>query len=166
MPPKQHGARALKLISTIRLANQWGPLPRSIFRERNALLVFPNGLAGGMVEKLNLSAPCPQGSTFGCHAVMVLPCGAWSDDQGQFLTSLICLPSYHRSDDSGNRPLQAASIVLETTPLAERRARGTSSAADRHGERSETGSCPSASMSSTGRGREGDRPSRTPGTAT
>ena len=88
------------------------------FSGKERFLVFPNGLAGGMVRKLNLSAPCPQGSMLGCHAIAVLPCGAWLNDQGQFLTSLVCLPSYHRSDDSGNRPLQTASIVLEITPLS------------------------------------------------
>jgi hypothetical protein len=87
------------------------------FPGKECFLVFPNGPVGGMVGKLNLSAPCPQGSMLGCHAIAVLPCGAWSDDQGQFLTSLICLPSYHRSEDSGNRPLQNASIVLEITGL-------------------------------------------------
>ena len=56
-------------------------------------LIFPNGLEGVMVGKLNFSAPCPQGSSFGRHTVRLLLCGAWSDYQGQFLTSLICLLS-------------------------------------------------------------------------
>ena len=44
---------------------------------KECFLVFPNGVVGVMVGELNLSAPCPQGSTFGCYAVMMLPCGAW-----------------------------------------------------------------------------------------
>lgn len=92
------------------------------------VLVFPNGPEGVMVGKLNLSAPCPQGSTFGCHTEMVLPCGAWSDDQGQFLTSLICLPSYHRSKDSGNRLPQTSPTALEITTVP-RQARPRSCAA-------------------------------------
>lgn len=71
----------------------------------------------GLVGKLNFSAPRPQGNTFGCQTVTVFPCDAWSVNQGQFLTSLACLPSYHRSEYSGNTHLQTPSMVWEITLL-------------------------------------------------
>jgi len=87
------------------------------FPGKECVLVFPNGVVGVMVDKLNFSAPFPQGSTLGYHAMMVLPCGDWSIYQGQFLTSFICLPSYHRSKDFGNRPHQTPSIMKEITEV-------------------------------------------------
>jgi len=60
--------------------------------------VFPKGLEFVKVGELNFSVPCSQGEKgFGLGKPLGLPpCWAWLFFQGQFLTSLIPQPLYHR----------------------------------------------------------------------
>lgn len=65
--------------------------------------VFPNRSICVRVGKLNRSAALPTGGrSLALTPLGLLPCGSWLFFQGQFLTSEIRLPLYHRSENPVN----------------------------------------------------------------
>lgn len=70
---------------------------------KKRFLVFPNRLTCVRVWKLNLSAALPTGGRSSvARPLSLLPCGSRLFFQGQFLTSEIYPPLYHRSENLVN----------------------------------------------------------------
>jgi hypothetical protein len=70
---------------------------------KKRFLVFPNRLACVRVGKLNRSATLPTGGrSLAAIPLSLLPCGPWLFFRGQFLTSEIRPPLYHRSENPVN----------------------------------------------------------------
>jgi hypothetical protein len=70
---------------------------------KKRFLVFPNRLTCVRVGKLNCSATLPTGGrSLALTPLGLLPCGSWLFFQGQFLTSEIRPPLYHRSENPVN----------------------------------------------------------------
>jgi hypothetical protein len=79
--------------------------------------VFPNRSPCVRVGKLNLSAALPTGGRSSvARPLGLLPCGPWLFFQGQFLTSEIRPPLYHRSKYPANLQLHPFATSREITP--------------------------------------------------
>ena len=74
--------------------------------------VFPKGLEFVKVGELNFSAPCSQGGRLWAAQTGGLPpCRAWLFFRGQFLTSLIRPPLYHRLYLHANSTIHSESSI-------------------------------------------------------